>query len=89
MEPSEFKISISVESYDGKTAENYRNCYVVEMLIVFKRFLILLAQIGELNKDCVKMSSPYLIYFMKNKPSNSVTVGSGRSIVLNDPASLK
>ena len=36
MEPSEFKISISVESYDEKTAENYRNCYVVEMLIVFK-----------------------------------------------------
>ena len=36
MRPSEFKISISVESYDEKTAENYRNCYLAEMLIVFK-----------------------------------------------------
>ena len=30
MEPSDFKISISVESYDEKTAENYRNCNVAE-----------------------------------------------------------
>ena len=30
MEPSEFKISISVESYDEKTAENDQNCYVAE-----------------------------------------------------------
>ena len=28
MKPSEFKISISVETYDEKTAENYRNGYV-------------------------------------------------------------
>ena len=28
MEPSEFKNSISVESYDEKTSENHRNCYV-------------------------------------------------------------
>ena len=27
---SEFKISKSVESYNKKTAENYRNCYVAE-----------------------------------------------------------
>ena len=27
LEPSELKISISVESYDEKTAENYRYCY--------------------------------------------------------------
>ena len=33
----EFKISISVESYDEKTAENYRKWYVAEMLIVSKR----------------------------------------------------
>ena len=26
----EFKISISVESYDEKSAENDRNCYVAE-----------------------------------------------------------
>ena len=30
MKPSEFKIFISVESYDEKIAENYRNCYVAE-----------------------------------------------------------
>ena len=36
MKPSEFKISIEVESYDGKTVENYRNCYVAEERIVFK-----------------------------------------------------
>ena len=30
MRPSEFKISISVKSFDEKTAENYRNSYVAE-----------------------------------------------------------
>ena len=29
-EPSEFKIYISVKSYDEKAAENYQNCYVAE-----------------------------------------------------------
>ena len=28
MKQSEFKISIAVESYDEKTAENDQNCYV-------------------------------------------------------------
>ena len=36
MEPSAFKISVSVESYDEKTAENYQNYYVAEKPIVFK-----------------------------------------------------
>ena len=30
------KISISVEKYDEKTAENYLNCYVAEKQIIFK-----------------------------------------------------
>ena len=30
MKPSEFKISSSVASYDEKTADNYRYCYVAE-----------------------------------------------------------
>ena len=30
IKPSEFEISISVERYDKKTAENYRNCYDAE-----------------------------------------------------------
>ena len=36
MKPSELKISISVKSYDEKTAERYRNFYVAEKRIVFK-----------------------------------------------------
>ena len=34
MEHSEFKISISVESYDEKTTENYQNCCVAEKRIM-------------------------------------------------------
>ena len=36
MKPSEFKISISVESNDEKTFENDRNCYVAEKFIDLK-----------------------------------------------------
>ena len=36
MKPSEFKISISVKSYDEKTAEDYRNCYGAGKPIVSK-----------------------------------------------------
>ena len=39
MKPSEFKVSISVECYDEKTAENYQNCYVVEKRIVSKQII--------------------------------------------------
>ena len=34
MKPSELKISISVESYDEKNAENWQNCYLAEIHIV-------------------------------------------------------
>ena len=30
MKPSDYKISLSVEGYDEKTAENYQNCYIAE-----------------------------------------------------------
>ena len=40
MKPSELEFSISVESYDEKTAENYRNCYVAEKRIVIINNLI-------------------------------------------------
>ena len=33
MKPSEFKISISVESYDEKTAENYQNSYAEKQIV--------------------------------------------------------
>ena len=72
MKSSEFKISISVKSFDEKTGENYRNCYVPENRIVLTQRLI--AQIEDLNKDCVKIPCPYLLYFWRNKPLKSVTV---------------
>ena len=57
MKPSEFKIYISVKNYNGKAAENYRNCYVTEKRIVFKlskyRSQMLIAQIKELNEGSV------------------------------------
>ena len=67
MQQSEFKILFSVESYDEKTAENYRNCYTAEKCIVFKLSKIsitnlnLIAHIEDLNEDCVKISRPYLL----------------------------
>ena len=36
MKQSEFKIDLVVESYDEKTAESYRKCYVAEKRIVSK-----------------------------------------------------
>ena len=36
---------------------------------------IFIAQIEDLNEDCVKISGSYLIYFLRNKSSKSVTVG--------------
>ena len=62
MKPSEFKISIPVESYDEKTNENYRNCYASEKRIrdIDSKFFI--AQIEDFNKDCVKISRRYILY---------------------------
>ena len=45
-----------------------------------------IAQIEDLNEDCVKISRSYLLLFTKNKPSKSVTVGSGWFIILNNSA---
>ena len=50
MKPSEFKISISVESCDEKTAENYRNGYVAE-----KRTVSKLSEIPILNFDSTNL----------------------------------
>ena len=49
MEPSEFKISISVESYDEKTAENDRNCYVAEKRIISKVSKISIPNFDSIN----------------------------------------
>ena len=48
MEPSDLKISVSVESYDGKTVENYQNCYVAEKHIISK-----LSKLSILNFDSI------------------------------------
>ena len=94
MKPSDFIIFILVEIHDEKTAENYRNCYVAEKLIVSKLSQILVSQIEDMNKDYVKIPGPYFVYFPRKKPLKSVTVGPGRVgsdrfIVLNDSASPK
>ena len=39
-------------------------------------YQILIAKIEDLNKDYVKIRQPYLLYFLRNEPSKSVTVGS-------------
>ena len=49
------KISISVDSYDKKTAENYRNCYVAEERIISKLSKISIKEIEDLNERCVKI----------------------------------
>ena len=36
MKPIDLEVSFSVKSYDEKTAENFRNCYVAEKQIVSK-----------------------------------------------------
>ena len=50
MQTPEYKISISVESYDEKTAENYRNCYVAEKQIISKLSKISFPNFGSRNE---------------------------------------
>jgi len=45
MKPSEFKIFLSVESYDEKSAQNDQNCYVAEKHIVSKESSISLLKL--------------------------------------------
>ena len=47
--PSKFKISNPVESYDEKTAENDRNCYVTEKRIVSKQSKISIPNFNTTN----------------------------------------
>ena len=75
MEPSESKVSNSVEINDEKTVENYRNCYVVEKRIVSK--LSKITQIDALNEGCVKISCLYLLYFPRI--GRQKALGSGRA----------
>ena len=58
MKPSEFKISISVESYDEKLLKitEIATLLKIEMFLNYQRYRsqILIAQIEDLNEDCVK-----------------------------------
>ena len=49
MELSDFKMSISVESYDEKTDENYRNCYGAEKRIISKLSKISILNFNSIN----------------------------------------
>ena len=49
IETLDFKISISVESYDEKTAENYQNCYVAENRIISKQSEISISNFDGIN----------------------------------------
>ena len=49
MKPSELKISISVENYIEKTAENYRNCYILKKSIISKQSKILIQNFDNRN----------------------------------------
>ena len=77
MRSSELKISIPVESYDEKTTENYRYCYIAEKRIISKLSKIWMPNIIAEIED-MKISRSYLLYFPRNKPSESVTIGSGQ-----------
>ena len=93
MKPSEFKISISVKSYDKKTAENYRNCYVTEKRRVSKLSKVSIPNFVNTNWSLewrwCQIFRACLSYFPRNEPLKSVTVGSIRFNILNDSACLK
>ena len=83
MKPQEFKNFNSVDIYDEKTAETYRNCYDAKKRIVpnlskisIPNFNII--NLRDLNEDCVKISRPYLLYYLRNKLRKSVAVRPGR-----------
>ena len=62
MKPLKLEISFSVEIYDkNNLLENGQNFYVAEKRTVFKllQISISLAQIEDLNQDCVQNSRPY------------------------------
>ena len=64
-----FQISISVESYDEKNFSKLPKFYVAEKHIISKL---------SKNKGCVKISRFYILNFLRNKSSKSVTFGSSR-----------
>ena len=84
MKQSELQISIRVKSYDEKTVENYRNCYIAEKCIVSNLSKKLISNFNNTNlKTClsevfIKISRLYILHFSRNKQPESVTVGPRR-----------
>ena len=66
IKPSEFKTSISVESYNEKTTENYRNGYVVEKRIVSKLSEISIPNFNSTNwrLECIFFQYFTSLYFI-------------------------
>ena len=89
------KFSFQAKVMMKKLLKNYRNCYVAEKclnsILLKKRyqFQISIAQIEDLNENCANISRSYHLYFQRNKPLKTVTVGPSQFIVLNNLASLK
>ena len=65
------------------------NITYISILNIYQRYRMLIAQIEDLNEDCIKISNSIFYTFPRNKPSKSVTVWSGRFIILNDSAGPK
>ena len=57
MEPSEFQISTSVDSYDEKNAENERNGYAAEKRIVSKQSKILILNFNRKFLNSIKTTN--------------------------------
>ena len=69
IKPLEFKISISAESYDKKSLKINEIATLPKMHSFEDRSQILIAQIEDLNEDCVKISRLYFLFFQRYKPS--------------------
>ena len=61
MKLSEFKIFLSVKSYDEKNAETYRNDYVVEKHIVSKLSKLSIPNFGTQIEDLNKIVSKFRV----------------------------
>ena len=95
--------TIRIQNFSRKLC--WKNCWKIPKLLRCReahsilnyqryRSQILIAEIKDLNGECVKFWCPYILYFYRNKPSKSVKVRSdraglglpGRFIVLNNSA---
>jgi len=78
--PFQWKVMIKILLKNGE------HCYVVEQRVVSK---LSKTSIEDLYHDSVKISRRYVLSFPRIKPSNSVSIGSDRFIILNDSLSPK